>query len=255
MWPCLLLAAATAAAGADAEALAMERALREGRIVSITPLGEGVTNSSRVELRDGARTLRAVFKTADVRVQESAYRFGAETVEAYRDTYRHEVAAYELDKSLGLRLVPPVVERKIGKQKGSLQAWVDRALPRFAPAEPPADMDRADEGVQAMRLFDYLIFNTDRHVRNVVFGPDWRPAAIDNSIAFHPFLRPYRPLYRFPRGPIERLRGLDARALRRALGRYLEKDELAGLEERRARVLRLVDAAIASSGPESLFEW
>lgn len=251
MWPCLLLAAANAAAGADAEALAVERALREGRIVSVTPLGEGITNSSRVELRDGARSLRAVFKAADVRVEKSPYRFGSETVGAYRDTYRHEVAAYELDKQLGLRLVPPVVERKIGKQKGSLQAWVERALPRFAPALPPADMGPADEGVHAMRLFDYLIFNTDRHLRNVLLGPDWRPAAIDNSIAFHPFLRPYRPLYRFPRGPIERLRLLDARSLRRALGRYLENDELAGLEERRARVLRLVDAA----GPEALFEW
>ena len=68
-------------------------------------------------------------------------------------------------------------------------------------------------------------------------------------------MRPYRPLYRFPRGPVERLRGLDARSLGRALGRYLEKDELAGLAERRGRVLRLVDAAIASSGRDSLFEW
>jgi len=255
MWLCLLLAAATAAAEADPEAAAVERSLREGRIVSIVPLGEGITNSSRVELRDGPRTLRAVFKAADVRLEKSPYRFGAETVGTYRDTYRHEVAAYELDKLLGLRLVPPVVERKIGKKKGSLQAWVDRALPRFAPALPPADMGRADEEVHALRLFDYLIFNTDRHLRNVVFGPDWRPAAIDNSIAFHPFLRPYRPLYRFPRGPVERLRGLDARSLGRALGRYLEKDELAGLAERRGRVLRLVDAAIASSGRDSLFEW
>ena len=66
--------------------------------------------------------------------------------------------------------------------------------------------------MHAMRLFDYLIFNTDRHVRNVVFTPDWRPVAIDNSIAFHAFLRPFRPLYRFPRGPLDRLRRLDGRA-------------------------------------------
>jgi hypothetical protein len=118
-----------------------------------------------------------------------------------------------LDTLLGFGLVPPVVERKIEGKRGSLQAWVERSLARFAPATPPSDMGRANEEMHAMRLFDYLIFNTDRHVRNVVFTPDWRPVAIDNSIAFHAFLRPFRPLYRFPRGPLDRLRRLDARAL------------------------------------------
>jgi hypothetical protein len=248
----LLLAAL--AAPPDAEAV--ERVLRDGQVVSVAALGEGVTNSSRVELHLGATTMRAVFKTADVRMKDSPYAFGAETVAAYRDTYRHEIAAYVLDKLLDVRLVPPVVERKIGGKKGSLQAWVERALPRFEPAAPPADMRRADEQMHAMRLFDYLIYNTDRHVRNVVFAPDWRPVAIDNSIAFHPFVRPYRPLYRFPRGPVLRLRQTDASALDRALRRYLERDEMAGLQARRERALALVDAAVASQGEEaSFFDW
>jgi hypothetical protein len=250
-----ILAAAPAPGDADAERQAVERALRQGRVVSVTTLTEGVTRSSRVELRDGTRTVRALFKTADVQAP-SRYAFGGETVSFYRDTYHHEVAAYVLDTLLGLGLVPPVVERKIEGRKGSLQAWVERALPRFAPAAPPEDMGRAEERMHAMRLFDYLVFNTDRHVRNVVFTPDWRPVAIDNSIAFHAFLKPYRPLYRFPRGPLERLRALDARALRDALRRHLQKDEIAALQERRTRVLRLADEALAAPAPEPvLFEW
>ena len=106
-----------------------------------------------------------------------------------------------------------------------------------------------------MRLFDYLVFNTDRHVRNVVFGPDWRVAAIDNSIAFHPFLRPYRALYRFPRGPVARLRATDARALDAALRRGLEKDELEALRKRQQAALAAVDEATARDGEAALFDW
>jgi hypothetical protein len=251
----LMLMAAALPADVEAERQAVERVLRDGRVVSIVPLGEGITNSSRVELRDGPRTVTAVFKTADTRVK-SQFTFGSETVGFYRDTYRHEVAAYVLDTLLGFGLVPPSVERKVEGKRGSLQAWVDRSLSRFAPAPPPADQARADEQMHAMRLFDYLIFNTDRHVRNVVFGTDWRPVAIDNSIAFHAFVRPFRPLYRFPRGPLERLRALDARALDSALRRSLDRDEIAGLVRRRERVLRLADDAVAADGANAvLFEW
>ena len=250
----LLLATAALPAEADVERLAVERVLRQGRVVSVVPLGEGITNSSKVELRDGPRTVRAVFKTADTRLK-SKFGFGTETVGFYRDTYRHEVAAYVLDTLLGFGLVPPVVERKIEGKRGSLQAWVERSLARFAPATPPSDMSRANEEMHAMRLFDYLIFNTDRHVRNVVFTPDWRPVAIDNSISFHAFLPPFRPLYRFPRDPLDRLRRLDARALESALDRYLDADEIAALRQRRERVLQRADEAAASDGAAAVFDW
>ena len=44
----LLLATAALPAEADAERLAVERVLRQGGVVSVVPLGEGITNSSRV---------------------------------------------------------------------------------------------------------------------------------------------------------------------------------------------------------------
>ena len=249
----LLLAAAPGLAAAEAEA--EERFLKRARVVSIQPIGEGITGASRVLLQDGPRTGRAAFKTIDTRL-DTRYTFGAEAVGTYRDSYRHELAAYALDKLLGFRLVPPVVERKINGKKGSLQVWVERTLPRFSPAVPPADSRRAAEAMHAMRLFDYLVYNTDRHPRNVVFDPTWRPVAIDHSLAFHAFERPYRPLYRFPRGPVEGLRRLDAHALDDALRRHLGKDELAGLRARRVRALQHVDAAIAAQGPEAtLFDW
>jgi hypothetical protein len=80
-------------------------------------------------------------------------------------------------------------------------------------------------------------------------------AAIDNSIAFHAFVRPFRPLYRFPRGPVAKLRALDARTLDGALRRWLEKDERAAVRTRRQTALAAVDAALAREGERALFDW
>ena len=252
----LLLASTLVAQPSGSQAEETERFLRKARIVSEVKVGQGISDSSRVELAQGDRRQRALFKTAHQRLSFE-FRFGAETAPRYRDSYKHEIAAYEFDKLIGLGVVPPVVERKIGGERGSLQLWIEDVWMRFVYTDrPPPDPQRADEHVHVVRLLDYLIFNTDRHFRNLMFGPDWRPIVIDHSIAFHAMTVPSRPLYRFPRQPIERLRALDQRQLKRALKRYLEKVQIRALERRREIVLGLVDQAVEREGPEAtLFDW
>jgi hypothetical protein len=253
--PLLLLTALVALPASTANRDQTEHLLRTGRIVSIADIGQGVTESQRVELEGGGRRLRAIFKTVD-HSAELEFRFGTETAPAYRDSYKHEIAGYELDKLLGVGLVPAAVERKIDGRRGSLQVWAERVLQIFVHRQPPPDRRYADDQVHTVRLFDYLIFNVDRHFRNLLFGEDWRPILIDQSLAFQQFIKPPRPLHRFPRGPIEKLERLDRRQLNEALGRYLEKDQLQALEERRRVVLELVAAAISERGrEEALFAW
>jgi hypothetical protein len=251
----IILAAANLSCGspAQAEAKLCEQALREGKVVSSREVGQGISGAIRMQLRFAETEVSAVFKSADTRVPR--YAFHGEKAPTFRDNWKHEIAAYQLDQLLGLRLVPPTVERKIDGKRGSLQAWADRPLTRFGRGPLPADPSLAETYIHAQRLFDYLIFNTDRHARNVAFGSDWRPVAIDQSITFHPFKRPYRPLYRFPRGPVEALERLDPRVLRERLSRYLERDEIDGLLERRAQVLALVRAAPADGRKDAFFEW
>jgi hypothetical protein len=232
-----------------------ERLLRSARVVSTRKLAEGITGSVRVELQEGTASLRAVFKVVDTRL-ETVDKVGNETVRSYADSWRHEVAAYELDKLLGLRLVPTVVERRIDGKRGSLQAWVDRPIARFGDGAPPPEPRHAADGVHAARLLDYLIYNRDRHVRNLLFGRDWRPIAIDNSISFQPFVSPYRPLYRFPRGAALGLARLDEATLRKAMGDYLTGDERKGLLRRVERLRTLVEAARSERGDDAaLFDW
>lgn len=251
----LLLAAADLACGAPAraDAVACERVLRQGKVVSSRDVGQGVSGAIRIRLRAADGEVRAVFKSVETTFE--GFHFHGEKAARYRDSWKHEVAAYDLDRLLGLRLVPPTVERKLDGKRGSLQAWAEMPLTRFGRGPLPEDPSRAETYLHAQRFLDYLVFNTDRHVRNVMFGPDWRPVAIDHSIAFHPFVRPYRPLHRFPRGPIEALERMDPHAIQEALGRYLEKDEMQGLLERRARLLTLARAARAEKRDDAFFEW
>ena len=43
----------------------------------------------------------------------------------FQDSYKTEIAAYEIDKMLGSGMVPATVERVIDNRRGSLQLWVD----------------------------------------------------------------------------------------------------------------------------------
>ena len=255
----MLLATVVVAAGLScgaperADLVGCERALRQGKVLSRREVGQGISGAVLVRLRQGDAEVPAVFKSAETSAE--GFSFHGETVATYRDTWKHEVAAYELDRLLALRLVPPTVERKLGGKRGSLQAWAERPLSRFGQGPPPEDPGRAEAYMHAQRFLDYLTFNTDRHVRNVLLASDWRPVAIDNSIAFHAFVRPYRPLHRFPRGPAEALERLDPNVLRSRLGRYLEKDEIQGLLARRDRLLALGAAARAEGRGDAFFEW
>ena len=95
-------------AGEEAEAF-----LRAAQVLDRTPIGKGITRPDRVTLTDGKRTHRGVWKTINDR------RMGLQRLEGggfefdFRDSWRSEVAAYELDKMLGLGLVPPTVERRL----------------------------------------------------------------------------------------------------------------------------------------------
>jgi len=233
----------------------IERFLKLAEIVATEPVGQGITAALRVELRDGEIQRPAIFKAVETG-HEFGFLYGTEMARVYRDSSRHEIAAYEIDKLIGLGLIPPVVEREIDGVAGSLQMWVEDKWRRFVEGQPPPDRRRADDDVHATRLLDYLIFNTDRHFRNLIFGPGWRPIVIDHSIGFHAMKVPFRPLYRFPRQPIERLRSLDGRQIRKALGPYLSKEQIKWVERRRKVVLDLVEASVERSGASvALFDW
>jgi len=206
--------------GAEAEEF-----LKTAKVVDRKPLGTGVTRPDRLTLTDGRRTCRGLWKTIHER------KLGLQRLEAggiefdFRDSWKSEVAAYELDKLLGLGLVPPTVERRVEGRTGSLQLWVEGAM---------TDADRREKGLEApdaeawnaqmyrIRLLHQLTYNTDfRNARNVLLDPSFRLYAVDSSRAFRIQTKLLNPddLVRFSRAAIDKLRALDRPTLVARLGR------------------------------------
>ena len=226
--------------------------MKKARVVSMEEVGEGSTHSMKVVLDDGTTRMKAIFKTLDLRMKTPT-RFRSETVEDYIDSYKHEIAAYEMGKLLGLNIVPVTVGRKIDGKRGSLQEWVDGIIPHYGHGQPPPDMDRTRDQIHTVWLYDYLVYNVDRHIRNLMFRPGWVPVVIDHSMTFTVFEKPFRPMYRFPREVIVRLRALDKRTVKKALGRYLKRRQIGALMRRRELVLEMVDLQVAEGGEAAVF--
>ena len=265
---CLALALALAAAPTPAlarqpfEGLTADEFLATADVVAMKPLAVGVTKSFKVALDDGERTAHAVWKTIDV-VNPHHRPFSTDRKEAYsRDSYHHEIAAYELDRLLGLGLVPPTIERQIDGQRGSLQLWVEEAITeatRMKFEREPPDSRRWSEQMYAVRLLHQLTGDTDAsNVSNILVDPDFRLYVIDSSRAFHlrGVLHRAGGLRRFPRPVLERLRALTPEILDEKLGPWLTRAQLKALIARRDRLVELAARLIADQGEKAaLFAW
>ncbi len=234
---------------------AAENYLSTAKVVSIKYLDtKGVTHPQLVVLSDGTLELKAVFKTID-EYATVKHLTGGETELQFSDSYRYEIAAYELDKLLGLGIVPPTVKRRIGKEVGSLSLWVEGAITEW---ERLKETDIHDPDTVAwnnrmfnIRLFLQLTYDTDyKNIRNLLVTPDFKIYKIDSSRAFrnHKELRREDALERFSRPLVERLRALTVEDLEEQLDPWLSKAQINSLWARRNLILALVDQRVAEQG-------
>jgi len=240
----------------------IEEFLRVAEVVDREPIGKGVTRSERLTLSDGTRTLHASWKTINVHEPGLWRGDRGELQFDFRDSWKHEVAAYELDKLLGLGLVPPAVERRIDGHRGAVQLWLEDVMTELERRKQQAD----PQGVRAIvrwrnqwhciRLLQQLTYNTDyQNIANILVDPEFRLHAIDFSRAFRIQQKLLGPddLSCFSRTAIERLRGLDRATLEKRLGDLLVDMQIDGLLERRDKILEVVETRIAEKGEGQTF--
>jgi len=248
-----------AAVGLPLEATAAEEFLRTARVVDRARIGGGLTRPERLTLTDGTRTHCAIWKTID------EHRMGLRQLEGgvefdFRDSWRHEVAVYELDKLLGLGLVPPTVERRIDGRDGSLQIWVEGAMTENARRKKglvAPGIEAWNAQMHRVRLLHQLAYDTDfRNPDNVLVDPAFRVYAIDFSRAFRIQTGLLEPgdLVRFSRATLERLAAVDRPTLDTRLGRWLDKAQITGLLARRDKILALVKQRVAEKGEEAVLD-
>jgi hypothetical protein len=238
---------------------AAEEFLRTASILELRLFDtRGVTRPRRAELSDGARTLKAVFKDVDESQVRKEMADG-EVIFMFRDCYRHEIAAYELDKLLGLGMVPPCVQRRVGTDVGALCLWVEGAMTelerRIERRLTPPDLEAWNDQMDTLRLFLELTYDLDyKNISNVLVDPDFKIYKIDSSRAFRTDteLRNPASLTRFSRSILDALRQLDLRDVEAQLGAWLNPSQIKGLMARRDRMLELAAARVAEQGEEEV---
>ena len=225
-----------------------ERFLAEAPMRLGKTLG-GVTRSRQAILELNGVSHFAVWKTIDD-VRKGVTNLGRGGYEIdFRDTWKNEVPAYELDKLLGLKMVPAAVARTYRNTQGALIAWVDlgmseaeRLKKQLVPPNP-GDWSQKMANVQ---LFDNLIYNIDRHSNNIWITKDWNVILIDHSRAFRSFnqLRAENELRRFSKSLLATLEKLDRDSFQKKMSKYLDGPQIDSLFARRdailARARRLV---------------
>jgi hypothetical protein len=229
----------------------VEDFLKGGKVTRLRDIGQGVTLPQRATLELEGRQHDAVFKTIDEYSKVKQLDRGLEL--EFQDSWKTEIAAYELDKLLGLGMVPATVERSFGGKKGSMQYWIDSKMSEAERIEkklrPPSQLDW-EEQVTRIRMFDNLIYNTDRHLNNLRITEDWKIRLIDHSRTFRPFeqLKDPKLLTRFSRALLEKIEQLNEPVLKEKLGNYLTPYQIQGLLKRRTAMLELSKKLVAEKG-------
>ena len=230
----------------------IEMLLARSKVMRMADISAGVTLPKKATLEFEGKTQFGVFKTIDEGpVPAKQLDRGIEF--QFQDSWRTEIAAYELDKLIGLGMVPATVERTIESKRGSLQFWVTAKMneeERLKKKLSPPNGIAWNQQVAKLRLWDNLIYNTDRNMGNLLITEDWKLRLIDHSRTFRPFdqLKDPNALTIFSRSLLAKLEELNEPVLKEHLGKYLTPYQIQGLLKRRDAILARSKELIAAKG-------
>lgn len=240
-----------------------EEFLKTAEIVRAEEVGEGVTKPLAVYLKQGETEQKCCWKNP------RGLKFG------FLEGWQYEIAAYELDKLIGLNMIPPTIEREYRGKHGALSLWAEsqysllkmQELGIGAPAEARAHVD---DMKYLARAWDCLIANEDRTQQNVLYTADWRMIIFDHSRAFRSsrefterlmfgknglkMTAAGEPLLfrRLPRWFVEKVKALDFQAIKEAVGPYLTDKEIEAILKRKALLLAEVEELVKQVGEEKV---
>jgi hypothetical protein len=236
----------------------IEHYLSTSSVVSVTKIPVGISRPTKVLLAGDAIRLHAVFKDIDderrnVRDPSVKGRGGLYLI--WRDSYIYDVAAYKVDRLLGLDRIAPIVIRKLKGDKGSLQIWVEGTITennRRQKGYQPPEIARFNQQRETLRVFDNLVANRDANLGNTLIDGNWRLWFIDCSRCFgtsDELLYP-EAITHCDRQMWNGLKSLDRSTADDVLSPYLSRGELNALFKRRDKIVDKLQAAIDEWGEE-----
>ena len=236
-----------------------EDVLTTGDIVAIKDLGEGRNQPKKVTLSKNGLELNGIWKPIERGRHDWAW-----------ETYQAEVVAYQLDKLLGLNMVPPTVEREFQGNRGSCQLWITvemdmRKKTREKIETPPDKAYSWNRAIYLQRAFDNLIANIDRHQGNILITKDWRMILIDHSRSFGTYPTAISKLIytekhkdgpkimrQLPRAFIVKIKDLNIEKISDVVGVYLTVEEIEAVLKRRDLILEEINRIIKIYGEDNV---
>ena len=166
----------------------------------------------------------------------------------YWESYKSEIAAYEMDKFLDMHMVPPAVERRIDRDTGAAIMWLEgmRSVKQTGGEVPSGEI--WGKAIRRMLMFDDLICNPDRNAGNILIGEPGELILIDHSRAFITDKKLPRPLERVDAELWQRLTRLSREDLVRVVGAWIDRKAIDAMIERRDRMVKAVNALVARKG-------
>jgi hypothetical protein len=236
-------AAACVRSWVDHEA-AIEDALRTSKVDRFESVPVGVTKPKRVFFAPGA-----VIRSGAWKPLAPGFRRG------FWESYKSEIAAYELDKLLGMHMVPPAVERELEDGRGAMVLWLDnvKGWDMRRPARGPEP--EWTRQISRMKLFDHLIANIDRNQGNLLYDADWHLLLIDHSRAFTTDANTSKiaAIQTVDERLWDRINALTRDDLQRALGPWLEARAIDAILTRREKMRADIDKVVAKLGKARVF--
>jgi hypothetical protein len=214
---------------------------------------KGVTHTQRLTLTDGTITHDASFQPIDEHKRELKLANGSTELN-FVDSYKYNIAAYELAELIGLDdMIPVYVERKWEGNTGSLCWWLPVKMDeaeRYKQKITAPDPDAWNNQMYKIRVFDQLVADADPNLTNVLIGENWQLWRIDFSRAFrlNKDVKSPKDLVRCDRQLLEKLKTLDGNALMEKTKRYLTKDEVKAVMARRDKIVEQFQTMIAQKG-------
>lgn len=191
---------------------------------------QGATTHVRCALRPGGPAGRLLWKSAPPGVHRG-----------FRQSYKSEIAAYEVDKLLKMDMVAPAVERDFKGIPGAAVLWVERTAPYNG--EPPSGKDREqwDRQVARMVMFDRLIGNGSRNLNNMLRDGAGNLILIDHTRAFDVGAELPTERSEIDRDYWTRIEALTRAQLDAVLRPWLDEEQIAAILARRDRMRAAIE--------------
>ena len=225
----------------------IEAFLKTAEVIEIEEIGTGVTRPWRATLAPGGPAEAFAWKD----IKPGIYH-------GYWESYRAEIAAYELDKLLDIGMTPPTVERRVNNELGAAVMWVAPATTfkeLDGPPKPPnLHIGRWNWQLICAKMFHNLIYNKDPNLGNWMVDPAWNLVIIDNSRAFTTDTdKRVHKLTRVDRDLWDRMAALDEPTLQAALGEWLDDGEIRAILERRDEMRKDIDELVENTTEAAVF--